>query len=364
MAILNHPIQLLDSTLREGEQAAGVRFTLEQKLILARRLDAFGVDFIEAGHPVVSAGIREAVEEVQALGLRAHVLAHARAARADVDAAAACGVPWVGIFCGVNDYTLSCKLRITKAEALERIVDAVAYAKSLGLRVRYSCEDASRTALPELLEAYRVAVASGADRISVVDTVGVLTPTGTVALVARVRAACPVPVHLHCHNDLGMAVANAVSGLEAGATVVDVTINGLGERSGIPPLAEVCAALKTLYGAPNPWRMEQLAALSRLVARYTGIPVGRHRPIVGRCAFTHKAGLHSAAVLRDPASYEPLDPSSVGATRQILINEMTGASALRLHLARRGRRCDDATVKRTLASLKRRTPSAAAASGR
>lgn len=349
---LDHPVELLDSTLREGEQAVGVRFSLDQKLTLAKRLDAFGVDFIEAGHPVVSETIRQAVTEVAALGLKARVIAHARAHRRDLDAVAACGVRWVGIFCGVNRYTLECKLRLTRPQAIDRIIDAIRHAISLGLRVRYSCEDASRTELADLLEIYRHAVDAGADRISVVDTVGVLTPSAMAGLIGRIRAVCAVPIHVHCHNDLGMAVGNALSAVEAGATVVDVTVNGLGERCGIVPLAEICAALKRLYGVPNPWRMAELTALSRLVARYARVPVGRHRPIVGSCAFAHKAGLHSAAVLRDPGSYEVLDPSSVGGKRKIIIAELTGKTALRQHLARRGVACTDQALEQMLAALK------------
>jgi len=349
---LDHPVALLDSTLREGEQAAGVRFSLEQKLTLAKRLDAFGVDFIEAGHPVVSEAVREAVTAIQQLRLRATVLAHARAARRDIEAVAACGVRWVGIFCGINRYTLECKLRMTKAQALGRIVEMIGFAKSLGLSVRYSCEDAPRTDPDELEEVCRRAVEAGADRLSVVDTVGLLTPRRMAGLVRRLRAACRVGLHVHCHNDFGMAVANAISAVEAGATVVDVTVNGLGERSGIPPLAEVCAALKTLYQVPNAWDLAALPELSRLVARYTGIPVGRHRPVVGEFAFAHKAGLHSAAVLRDPASYEALDPASVGARRRIIIDEFSGTSALRGELARRGVACDGARAARIVRRLK------------
>jgi len=352
MTSLDHPVAILDSTLREGEQAAKVQFSLDQKLELATRLDAFGAEFIEAGHPSVSPAVREAVVAVRALNLRAHLIAHARATRVDVEAVARCGVSWVGIFCGINRYTLECKLSLTKAQAVERIVEAIRLAKSLGLQVRYSCEDASRTQISELLEVCQRAIDAGADRISVVDTVGVLTPRRTFEIVTQLKAVCTVPMHVHCHNDLGMAVANALSAVEAGAAVVDVTVNGLGERSGIPPLAEICAALKTLYGVPNPWRMEDLTALSRLVGRLARVPVGRARPIVGTDAFAHKAGLHTAAVQRDPAAYEALDPASVGARRRLIFDGFTGRRALRHHLAHRGLPCDDAAVDDLLQSLK------------
>ncbi|MBI4436493.1 MAG: homocitrate synthase [Candidatus Omnitrophica bacterium] len=352
MMRLDHPIQILDSTLREGEQAAGVRFSLEQKLTLAKELDAFGVDFIEAGHPVVSEAIRQAVVEIQKLGLRAHVIAHARARREDVETVARCGVPWVGIFCGINRYTLECKLHMSKAQAIEQILDAIRYAKSLGLSVRYSCEDVSRTDLEEVVHLYRQAIAAGADRLTVVDTVGILTPRRAYEIVSRFKREFTVPIHVHCHNDFGMAVANALSAVEAGATVIDVTINGLGERSGIPPLAEVCAALKVLYNIPNPWRLERLQKLSRLVSRYTGIPLGQHRPIVGAYAFSHKAGLHTVAVQRDPASYEALDPTSVGAKRKIIVDEFIGKSALRNHLKQSGILLDESTLESILLNLK------------
>jgi 2-isopropylmalate synthase len=202
------------------------------------------------------------------------------------------------------------------------------------------------------VEVYRRALDAGADRLSIVDTVGILTPQRMAWLVRRVTRACRAPLHVHCHNDLGMAVANALSAVEAGATVIDVTINGLGERSGIVPLAEACAALKTLYGVPNAWDLEALPELSQLVARYAGVPVSRYQPIVGPFAFAHKAGLHTAAVLRDPASYEAMDPGSVGAERRIIVDGFAGKSTLRHELARRGLVCDETRMERILRRLK------------
>ena len=244
---MNRP-ELLDSTLREGEQTPGVYFTVEQKVEIAKRLDAFGVDFIEAGHPMVSQDIRAGVAAVAREGLNAQILAHARAVTNDIDAARHCDADWVGIFFSVRNQALEQRFRKNIDQAVDVVQGAVTYAKAHGLKVRYTPEDTVRSPIENVTRIANAAVQAGADRISVADTTGYMTPTRMHAFITELRSNVKVPLNVHCHNDLGMAVANSLAAYEAGATLIDVTVNGLGERTGIASLAETAVALKLKGG--------------------------------------------------------------------------------------------------------------------
>ena len=261
--LINRKIQILDSTLREGEQTPGVSFTSEQKVAIAKRLDAFGVDFIELGHPAVSPDVYEAVEVLNDLDLNAIKMAHGRAVKSDINDAVAIGVPWMGIFFGTSPLSLKHKFNVIKSEALKRIESTVKYGKDKELKLRFTAEDASRTDLDFLVEVGQLVQKSGADRFSLADTVGCLTPTKTKKLVGRIVSEIDLPIHVHCHNDFGMATANALSAMEAGAQCVDVTVNGLGERCGLPPLSEVTTALAELYKVNGNWDLGLLPELSK-----------------------------------------------------------------------------------------------------
>ncbi|MFB6286729.1 MAG: hypothetical protein ABEK03_09195, partial [Candidatus Bipolaricaulia bacterium] len=225
-------VELLDTTLREGEQTPNVTMTIEQKLEIAEALDEFGVEFIELGHPVVSPDVREAIHRLAQLDTNAAKIVHARAHPDDIEAAHGSGAPWVGMFFGTSPLSLEHKFGVTQDEALRRVRDAVARAKDHDLSVRFTAEDATRTDRDFLIQVSQAAEAAGADRLSFPDTVGTATPASITDLVEDVRNAVDVPIHVHCHNDLGLATANTLAGLEAGAQLADVTVNGLGERSG------------------------------------------------------------------------------------------------------------------------------------
>ena len=325
-------VELLDSTLREGEQTPHVSFTVEQKVEIATLLDEFGVEFIELGHPAVSPDVRQSVERLTRLDTQAHKLVHGRALSKDIDDAVHVGATWIGIFLGISPLSLEHKFQIDQAEALKRIRDSVRYAKDQGLQVRFTAEDATRTDEGVLVEAAQVAEEAGADRFSIADTVGTMDPAGIRRLVRVVSEAVKIPVHIHCHNDYGLAAANVLAGLEEGARLADVTVNGLGERSGIAALAEVAVALKMLYKVENTWKLELLPKLSRVVERASGIFNSENRPIVGMHAFTHKAGLHTRAVLKDPRTYEPFPPELIQRHREITIDKYTGREAVRARL--------------------------------
>jgi len=329
-------IEILDSTLREGEQTPGVSFTIDEKVALAKRLDAFGVDFIELGHPAVSPDVYEAVVVLNDLDLKAKKMAHGRASKSDINDVAAIGVGWMGIFFGTSPLSLKHKFNVTKPEALDRIETAVKYGKDKGLKLRFTAEDASRTDLNYLIQVGQLVQNSGADRISLADTVGCLTPTQTKKLVSRMISELDIPIHVHCHNDFGMATANALSALEAGAQCVDVAINGLGERCGLPPLAEVVIALTNIYKVNRNWNLELIPELSELVNAFSKLDSNANQPIIGKNAFTHKSGLHVKAVVKEPESYEAISPESVHRKRHFVIDKYTGNSALNNRLIHMG----------------------------
>ena len=316
-------VSILDSTLREGEQHPGVSFTNKQRIQAAWMLDYFGVDQIEIS-PVVSPDHEEATRSILGQGLRADVVAHGRALRADVDVSRRCGAEWVAAYLGISEVHMRDKLGITGDEAVERAVDTVEYAKRHGLKIRFTVEDGSRADPRFLLRVCRAVEEAGADRISLPDTVGALRPSGMYDMVRMVRAEVGIPLDAHVHNDMGLAVANALAAADAGADQIHTTIDGMGERTGIPPLAEVAVALTYLYGTTNDFRLDMLQDLSRMIEGYTSVKIPDSKPVVGPSAYKHKAGTHLAAVLKNPAAYEPVPPRAVGNRRRIVFGGLAG----------------------------------------
>ena len=320
--MLNHQkIEILDSTLREGEQTPGVSFSVKQKIAITKRLDAFGVDFIELGHPVVSPDVYEAVETLNDLELNAKKMAHGRANKSDINDIAAIGVEWMGIFFGTSPLSLKHKFNVTKSQALKRIETCVKYGKDKGLKLRFTAEDASRTNLEFLIQVGQMVQECGVERFSIADTVGCLIPVKMKELVTNIRSEIDLPLHVHCHNDFGLATANTIAALESGAQCVDVTVNGMGERCGLAPLAEVTTILTELHKVNHNWDLGLLPELSQLVESFSGRISEANKPIVGKNAFTHKAGLHVKTVIEEPKSYEAISPETVYRKRHIIIHK-------------------------------------------
>lgn len=328
----NKTIEILDTTLREGGQTPNVFFSISQKIKIVKLLDRFGVDFIETGHPGISSRVMADCKKIARLGLKAKVIAHARICKKDIDAVIKSGSPWVGLFFGINPMSLKYKYNISKEEALKKIGFAVRYAKSKGLRVRFTIEDATRTDIKDIIRAGLVAQNAGADRLSLADTVGVATPVKIFHLVRSVKKFIKIPLHIHCHNDFGLALANSLSAYEAGISTIDCTVNGLGERVGITALEKIAVGLRVLYGVKKNWNLPLLSEISEKVTQYSGIPISPKMPIVGKTIFTHKAGLHGAAVLKNPTSYEPFSPGLIGRTREIVIGPMSGKTVVKRKL--------------------------------
>ncbi|MEW6044269.1 MAG: 2-isopropylmalate synthase [Thermoproteota archaeon] len=344
-------IRVLDSTLREGEQHPGVTFTNKQRIQIAWMLDYFGVDQIEIS-PVVSEDHFEATKTIIKQGLKADIVAHVRALKSDVDVALKCDPKWAATYLGISDIHLKDKLRITREEALRRAVETVEYAKSHGLKMRFTVEDGSRADPEFLLKVCKAIEEAGVDRISLPDTVGIMRPKGMYNFVKMVKEKIKVPLDVHCHNDIGFALANAFAGVDAGAEQIHTTIDGIGERTGIPSLAEVAVALTYLYRSPNDFRLDMLMDLSKLIEDYTGIPPYDSKPIVGPTAYKHKAGTHLAAILRNPAAYEPIPPRVVGNRRRIVFGELAGKTGSAYLMSLLGLEKNDEQAKAVALGLK------------
>ena len=329
-------VEILDTTLREGEQTPYVNFTVDEKIEIARLLDQIGVDMIEAGDPSVSPNVAKAIERIASLGLHAEIVAHSIASRSGIDRAKACGADRVAIFYATSQIHLDAKLHKTHEEALAIICEHVAYARSLGLKVRYTPEDATRTDFDFLVEVCNAAIEAGADRISFADTLGIMQPHIFFESVCQLRERLlPCKIDLHCHDDYGLALANAMSGIRAGADCIHTTVNGMGERTGIPDLAETIIAFHNLEGVAK-FNIQPLMNISGYLEKVSGFFLAPNKPITGQNAFSHKSGVHTNGILKDPRTYEPFDPALLGRERKIVIDKYTGKSAVSSRLAEYG----------------------------
>lgn len=352
--LITKNIRILDSTLREGEQHPGVAFTIKQRIQIAWMLDSFGVDQIEIS-PVVSHDHFEATKTIIKQDLNADILAHVRAIKSDVDVAIDTGATWIATYMGISDIHLSAKLRISREEAKIRALEVADYIKSHGLKSRFTMEDASRTDPNFLIEMCKEMNSRGIERISIPDTVGIMRPHGMYNLVRMVCENIDLSrssIDVHCHNDVGLALANALAGCEAGADQIHTTIDGLGERTGIPSLAETAVALTLIYKVPNNFRLHLLRDLSRTISEYTEIPTPESKPIVGDSAYKHKAGTHLAAILRNPSAYEILEPKIVGNRRKIVFGELAGKNGAAYLLSLLGLETSKAEAEKMAKGLK------------
>ncbi|MEI7827168.1 MAG: (R)-citramalate synthase [Euryarchaeota archaeon] len=349
MALFND-IKFLDTTLRDGEQTPGVSLTAEKKLWIAKALDKLGVDVIEAGSAVTSEGERAAIKGVAHEGLRAEICSYARALKGDIDYCLECDVNSVHLVVPVSDLHIEKKLRKDRETVLRMAVDTTSYAIDHGLIVELSAEDASRADADFLREFYRQGVAAGAQRLCYCDTVGVLVPERAAAQFTEIAHIAPMSVH--CHDDFGLATANSVAALKAGATQVHVTVNGLGERAGNASLEELVMTLESLYGYKTRLNTTELYLVSRLVSRLTGVPVAQNKPIVGENAFTHESGIHTHGLLADTRTYEPITPEMVGRERRIVLGKHAGSASVHLALKELGLDANDEQLGDILKRIK------------
>ncbi len=345
-------VEILDSTLREGEQTPYVNFMIDEKIQIAHLLDNVGVEMIEAGDPSVSNHVAMAIQHIAAEGLKAEIVAHSIASHQAIDKVKASGAQRVAIFFATSKIHLEEKLHKTQSEGLAIIVDHIAYARKLGLKVRYTPEDASRTDIGYLVEICNAAIEAGADRISFADTLGIMQPYHFYERIQLLRKRLlPCKIDLHCHNDYGLALANALEGIRAGADCIHTTVNCLGERTGIPDLVETIIALQNLEGIEQ-YNLQPLLELSAYVEKVSGFFLAPNKPITGQNAFTHKSGVHTNGVLKDPRTYEPFDPALIGRERKIVIDKYTGKSAVEARLQEFGIRVGETDLEKIVAAIK------------
>ena len=329
-------IVVYDSTLRDGEQMPGVRFSREQKLSIAAKLDDSGVHQIEAGFPAVSQEELESVRSISKLGLRADVLCLARTLESDIDAVLKCDIDMVLLFIATSELHLRYKLKTTGEDVIERAVRATEYAKSHGLVVSMSTEDSTRSDLGLMLKLYGKCEEAGATRIGITDTLGCASPWAISHLVSEVSGRTKLPVSAHLHNDFGLALPNALSALASGAEAIATTVGGIGERAGNVPLEQLTMALKMLYGRDIGISTEGLTELGKTVFEFAGVGMPVNQPWIGPNAFSHESGIHVAAVLNCPLTYECVTPESVGNRRRLVLGKHSGTAIVRSRLAERG----------------------------
>ena len=326
-------IRIFDTTLRDGEQTPGISITPGQKVQIAVKLDELGVDAIEAGFPIVSLGEMEAIKTITKIGLNAEVYGLARAVQTDIDAAINCDLKYVHIFIATSDIHMQYKLKMNQEQVREKAVWAVDYAKKHGMQVEFSAEDATRSDRKFLREVFKAVAAAGADRLDIPDTVGYATPQYISQLVKDVvEATIKVPVSMHCHDDFGLAVANTISGINAGASSAHVTINGLGERAGNASLEEFVMALQCLYNRRHNIKTELLYETSKFISNVMGIIVQPNKAIIGENAFGHESGIHTHGIINNPLTYEPISPDLVGRKRWLQAGKHAGAHGIKAML--------------------------------
>lgn len=367
----NSYVRIFDTTLRDGEQSPGATMTSAEKLEVARGLARLGVDVIEAGFPAASPDDLEAVRRIAvevsnaADGGQVPIICGlARATKSDIDkawqAVQPAARPRIHTFLATSEIHMQYKLRMTRQQVLERVAEMVAYARSLCADVEFSPEDAGRSDPQFLYEVLAVAIRAGATTLNIPDTVGYTTPDEFGALIAGIIQNTPgienCIVSVHCHNDLGLATANTLAGLRAGARQAEVTINGIGERAGNTALEEVVMALHTrpqYYGLHTGIDTTQITRISKLVSNYTGMPVQPNKAIVGANAFAHEAGIHQDGMLKHSLTYEIMRPETVGATQsKLVLGKHSGRHALRTRLAALGYALDEGEMDQVFERFK------------
>ncbi len=351
------PVQqfnFIDSTLREGEQFRGAHFTLDDKREIAEHLDQFGVEYMELSTPVASPQSADAIRALADMPRQFKLLTHIRANMDDARLAVECGIDGADVYIGTSEYMRE----YSHGKSLEQVIDigqeVIAYLKGRGIETRFSTEDTFRSNFADVMTVYRAMDLAGVNRVGVADTVGIADPLQTYNLIANLRDVVSCDIEFHGHNDSSCAVANAFCALQAGATHIDTTVLGVGERNGITPMGALIGRLYTCdKSLVAKYDLSLLPALEGLVARKLGIEIPYNTPITGEVAFHHKAGVHTKAVLKNPTTYEAIDPEDFGMSRIIdVAHRLVGRNALREYAAARGVALPEETLSLVTAQVK------------
>lgn len=347
-------VHVYDSTLRDGEQMPGVAFSKEEKVTIARALDDARIPEIEAGFPTVSQTEFESIEAIVDLDLDADISVLSRCCEPDLDRVRQLDLDLVMLFIATSDIHMRDKLRMGREQVIEKVSRAMDFCRDHGIPFSFSSEDTTRSDLGFVKDVNWVAAERGARRIGVTDTVGCATPESMGHIVTFLKEDLPCYVSVHCHNDFGLANANAIAGVMAGATHVATTVNGIGERAGNVPLQEFVMTMEAMYNVSTGMDLTKLTSLSLLVSQVAKVPLHPNQPITGSNVFAHESGIHVAAVHANPFTYEPVTPESVGNERRILMGKHTGHRAIRHVLEEHGREYTMEQLEEIYLEVKRR----------